>query len=231
MSELGALGRVGARPDLGLDEAAPATCRAPLAKRALDVTIAFVLLVALVPVWLIIAFMIRREDGGPVLYRQHRIGLKARRFEMLKFRSMKVDSDDAPLRALVERALAGRAGAANGSFKLDADPRITRVGRWLRATSLDELPQLLNVLRGDMSLVGPRPALAWEMEQFPPRYRRRTDVMPGMTGLWQVSGRSKVDTLGMLELDLQYVEKASWWLDFRILVRTIPTLVRGDGAR
>jgi lipopolysaccharide/colanic/teichoic acid biosynthesis glycosyltransferase len=232
MSELGILGRVGARPDRGTEaDEARGRRLTRLTKRSLDLTVAAILLMTLWPLWVLIAFMIRRQDGGPVLYRQQRIGLRGQPFELLKFRSMKIDSDDAPLRALVESALRGQAGATNGSFKLHADPRVTPVGRWLRATSIDELPQLLNVMRGDMSLVGPRPALAWEMERFPPRYRRRTDVLPGMTGLWQVCGRSRVDTLDMLEYDLQYVDKASFWLDLRILLRTIPTLVRGDGAR
>jgi lipopolysaccharide/colanic/teichoic acid biosynthesis glycosyltransferase len=151
---------------------------------------------------------------------------------MLKFRSMSVNSDDSALRDIVRRALRDEnVEPTNGSFKLGADPRVTPVGRWLRSWSIDELPQLLNVLRGDMSLVGPRPALSWETELFPEEYLRRADVAPGITGLWQVSGRSLVSTLRMLQYDVEYVDSQSLWLDVRILWRTIPTLIRGDGAR
>jgi lipopolysaccharide/colanic/teichoic acid biosynthesis glycosyltransferase len=204
----------------------------PIAKRAVDVILATTVLLVLSPLWAFVSIRIRRHDGGPVLYRQKRVGRGGGSFEMLKFRSMTTNSDDSPLRAIVERALNGESVApANGSYKLHADPRVTPVGRWIRATSIDELPQLLNVLRGDMSLVGPRPALPWEVDLFPSEYRRRTDAVPGMTGLWQVSGRSRVHPLQMLEYDVQYVDNQSLWLDLHILFRTIPTLVRGDGAR
>jgi lipopolysaccharide/colanic/teichoic acid biosynthesis glycosyltransferase len=150
----------------------------------------------------------------------------------MKFRSMYANNDDTALRAAVAQGLNGDAAASvNGSYKLAADPRVTPVGRVIRALSIDELPQLLNVIRGEMSLVGPRPALAWEMELFPPEYRRRTDALPGITGLWQVNGRSTVSTLQMLQYDVEYVDRRSFWLDMRILLRTIPTLLRRDGAR
>ncbi len=135
------------------------------------------------------------------------------------------------MREAIRRELAGeRAPDADGSFKVD-DPRITRIGKWLRTTSLDELPQLINVVRGEMSIVGPRPALEWEVEMFPVEYRRRTEVPPGITGLWQVSGRSTLTTADMLRLDIEYVDNTSLGRDVRILAGTIPTLVRRDGAR
>jgi lipopolysaccharide/colanic/teichoic acid biosynthesis glycosyltransferase len=152
---------------------------------------------------------------------------------MYKFRSMVVGapSDDSALRQAFLDELAGVAQPENDSFKLHDDPRVTRVGKLLRATSFDEIPQLFNVVRGEMSLVGPRPALDWEHDAIAPKYRRRTDVLPGITGLWQVSGRSRLSTPDMLELDLEYVDHASTGRDIAILFRTIPTVIRGDGAR
>jgi lipopolysaccharide/colanic/teichoic acid biosynthesis glycosyltransferase len=119
----------------------------------------------------------------------------------------------------------------NGSWKIDSDPRVTRIGSILRRTSADELPQLINVLLGHMALVGPRPCLEWEAAMFPPKFAGRFDVPPGLTGLWQVSGRSTMGTLEMLELDLVYVRSWSFWSDLKILMRTVPTLLRGHGAR
>ena len=152
---------------------------------------------------------------------------------MMKFRSMVVSApaDDGALREAIREELAGVRRPENESFKLAADPRVTRVGRLLRATSLDEIPQLFNVARGEMSLVGPRPALDWEHDAFPPEFRRRTDVLPGISGLWQVSGRSQLSTPQMLRLDIEYVDRRSLWLDIQILFRTIPVVIRGDGAR
>jgi lipopolysaccharide/colanic/teichoic acid biosynthesis glycosyltransferase len=191
------------------------------------------LLVLLSPLLLVIAVAIKLNSRGPVLFRQSRIGLGDRPFLMYKFRSMVVHapSDDRALRQAFYDELAGVAQPENDSFKLANDPRVTRVGAILRATSLDEITQLFNVVKGEMSLVGPRPALDWEAEAFAPRYRRRTDVRPGITGLWQVSGRSHLSTPEMLDLDLEYVDRRSLWLDIQILFRTIPTVIRGDGAR
>jgi len=152
---------------------------------------------------------------------------------MYKFRSMVVHapSDDSALRKAFHDELAGVAQPENDSFKLSNDPRVTRVGAMLRATSLEEITQLFTVVKGEMALVGPRPALDWEHDAFAPRYKRRTDVLPGITGLWQVSGRSHLSTPEMLDLDLEYVDRRSIWLDLQILFRTIPTVLRGDGAR
>ena len=205
----------------------------PFAKRALDLLITVPLLVLLSPVLAAIAIAIKVTSSGPALFRQTRIGLGERPFTMFKFRSMVVSapSDDSALRKAFRDELDGVAQPENDSFKLHDDPRVTSIGKLLRATSLDEVPQLFNVVKGEMSLVGPRPALDWEHEMFTPEQRRRTDVLPGLTGMWQVNGRSRLATPEMVELDLEYVERYSIWLDIQILFRTIPTLIRGDGAR
>jgi lipopolysaccharide/colanic/teichoic acid biosynthesis glycosyltransferase len=217
----------------GTAEAPPraaAVWHAP-ARRALDLVVAVGALVVLALPMLAIAVLIRLDSPGPALFRQERVGLGSRRFTFLKFRTMHVGVSDAPLRALIRRELAGEDASAAGSWKLEADPRVTRVGALLRRTSLDELPQLLNVLAGSMSIVGPRPCLDWEAELFPPAYAARFAVPPGLTGLWQVSGRSRVGTLEMLELDLRYVRTRSLRGDLAILVRTIPALLGRNGAR
>jgi lipopolysaccharide/colanic/teichoic acid biosynthesis glycosyltransferase len=205
----------------------------PWSKRALDLAITVPLLVLLSPLLLVIAIAIKVNSRGPVLFKQSRIGLGDQPFLMFKFRSMVVHapSDDSALRKAFHDELAGIAQPENDSFKLANDPRVTRVGAILRATSLDEITQLLNVVKGEMSLVGPRPALDWEHEAFAAEYKRRTDVLPGITGLWQVSGRSHLSTPEMLDLDLEYVDRRSLGLDLQILFRTIPTVLRGDGAR
>ena len=207
--------------------------RRTVSKRILDLAITLPLLAVLSPLLALIALAIKLTSPGPVLFRQTRIGLDNRPFTMLKFRSMVVDasSDDHALRALIHEELAGTRQADGASFKLAADPRVTPIGRMIRATSLDEITQLFNVVRGDMSLVGPRPALDWETEAFPPECKRRTEVPPGITGLWQVSGRSRLTTPEMLQLDLDYVDRRSLALDVQILFRTIPVVIRGDGAR
>jgi len=216
---------------------APAAARRrvapPWSKRALDLVITVPLLVVLSPLLLVIAIAIKVNSRGPVLFKQSRIGLGEQPFLMYKFRSMVVHapSDDSALRKAFHDELAGIARPENDSFKLANDPRVTRVGAILRATSLDEITQLFNVVRGEMSLVGPRPALDWEHAAFAPQYKRRTDVLPGITGLWQVSGRSHLSTPQMLDLDLEYVDRRTLWLDSQILFRTIPTVLRGDGAR
>jgi lipopolysaccharide/colanic/teichoic acid biosynthesis glycosyltransferase len=216
-------------------EAAPAVERervVPRAKRWLDLVVTLPVLACCAPFMLIVAALVKLTSKGPALFRQKRVGRDDTPFEMLKFRSMVLNDDDSALREAVRLELAGsRAGSDGDSFKLAHDPRITRVGRFIRATSIDELPQLFNVIRGEMSLVGPRPALPWEAEQFPQEFQRRTDVPPGITGLWQVSGRSMLSTLDMLRLDLEYADNWSLAQDVSILLRTIPTLLRGDGAR
>jgi exopolysaccharide biosynthesis polyprenyl glycosylphosphotransferase len=203
-------------------------------KRCLDATLAIVMLIVAAPVMLVCAALIRATSRGPALFRQTRVGIDGRLFEIYKFRTMYVDNDDAIHRELCRRQLLGEideAETTDGSFKLENDPRITPVGRWLRALSLDELPQFFNVLRGEMSLVGPRPALPWEVDLYQPRHHHRLAVLPGITGLWQVSGRNQLSMLEMLDLDLEYVERWSLRRDLVILAKTPLVLVRGDGAR
>jgi len=201
-------------------------------KRLLDLVIAVPTLVVLSPVFALAGVLVKATSKGPILFRQERIGWRGDPFSMLKFRTMVLNDDDTALREINRQEITGeRSVGEGGSFKLQNDARITRVGGWLRATSLDELPQLVNVARGQMSLVGPRPALAWEVELFPPEYRCRTDVLPGITGLWQVSGRSRLSMLDMLRLDTEYRDHQSLALDLRILLRTLPAIIRGDGSR
>jgi lipopolysaccharide/colanic/teichoic acid biosynthesis glycosyltransferase len=200
-------------------------------RRTLDVVLCVTALTLLGLPMLLIALAVRVEDCGPALFRQQRVGLRGRSFTFLKFRTMTQGGDDSALRDLIARELRGEDTAENGSTKLSNDRRVTRIGAFLRRTSLDELPQLLNVLRGDMTLVGPRPCLEWEAEMFPSRFASRFSVPPGLTGLWQVSGRSELGTLEMLELDVRYVRSRSLGSDLGILLRTVPALLRGGGAR
>jgi lipopolysaccharide/colanic/teichoic acid biosynthesis glycosyltransferase len=203
---------------------------AEAARRVVDVAVCLVLLTFLVLPMLMIAFAVRAEDCGPALFRQERVGLRRSRFTLFKFRTMSPGGDDAALRDLIARELSGEDTVVNGSSKLNGDRRITRTGAFLRRTSLDELPQLINVLRGDMTLVGPRPCLDWEADMFPPEFAPRFNVRPGLTGLWQVSGRSTLGTLEMLKLDVAYVRSRSLRSDVGILLRTMPALMR-SGAR
>lgn len=203
----------------------------PIARRAVDLTVVVIALLVLAIPMLLIAVAIRWSSPGPAFYRQQRIGRGGKPFTMYKFRTMRVGGSDAQHRELIARELRGEDTSVNGSWKIDCDPRVTRVGAFLRRTSIDELPQLINVLRGQMSLVGPRPCLDWEAEMFPARFAERFDVPPGLTGLWQVSGRSTMGTLEMLELDLAYVRGWSFCSDLGILLRTVPTVLRGHGAR
>ena len=199
--------------------------------RVLDVVGSLVLLLLLAAPSLLIALWVRLDSPGPVLFRQERVGLYRRLFTLYKFRTMRVGGGDEALRRLIEAELCGEDTCCDGSTKLGDDPRVTRAGRFLRRTSLDELPQLLNVLQGEMSLVGPRPCLPWEAELFPPQFADRFSVRPGITGLWQVTGRSTVGTLDMLRMDLAYVRDRCLRLDLWILLVTIPSLLRGGGAR
>jgi lipopolysaccharide/colanic/teichoic acid biosynthesis glycosyltransferase len=202
-------------------------------KRIIDLAAAGALLVLLAPLLLLLVVAVRLSSRGPILFRQERIGHFGQPFTMLKFRSMIVDNDDRQHREMVAAELAGDdvPGTTDGIYKLESDPRITWAGQWMRRWSLDELPQLWNVVRGDMSLVGPRPSLAWEVALFEERFRQRELVRPGLTGLWQVSGRSRLSMSEMLELDLDYVYGGTIVDDLRILLGTPSAVVRGDGAR
>lgn len=196
-----------------------------------DVVLAIVALGVLALPMLVIGALVRLTSPGPALLRQRRVGLAGEAFTLYKFRTMRLGGSDAAHRELIARELRGEDTSIGGSCKLDADPRITRFGSWLRRTSLDELPQLINVIRGEMALVGPRPCLEWEAEMFPAAYAARFTVRPGMTGLWQVSGRSTMGTLQMLQLDLTYVRQRGFWSDLVILARTVPSMLRGGGSR
>lgn len=198
--------------------------RKDLIKRSVDVMASLLLIIAFAPLMALVALVIRFESPGPILFRQKRIGRGGRPFTMYKFRTMGVGAE-----AEQERLshLNERKGPA---FKVPRDPRHTRVGRWVRRMSLDELPNLINVLKGEMSLVGPRPPLPKEVECYQDWHKRRLQVMPGITGLWQVSGRSKLSFDEQCRLDLFYIEHWSLWLDFWIMLRTIPAVLLAKGA-
>lgn len=200
-------------------------------KRAVDLVGAGVLLLIAGLPMLAIALIIRLTSAGPVLFRQERVGMDGKRFELLKFRSMTAGASDQVHRDFMFQMLSGAATAEDGTtsfFKLTDDPRITKIGKILRRYSIDELPQLLNVLKGDMSLVGPRPALAYEVDLYEDWQLRRLDVLPGMTGLWQVSGRSRLSPADMLRLDVHYAETWSLFKDLLIILKTIPAILRDD---
>lgn len=202
------------------------------AKRAIDISLSLPLIIILTPLLLLLCFLVRATSAGPALFRQERLGQNMRPFTMFKLRTMYANNDDQIHREYMAQILsddqleAGRSGL----FKLDSDPRVTPLGMWLRRSSLDELPQLFNVLRGDMSLVGPRPVLLWEARLFGVAYQPRYQMKPGITGLWQVSGRSRLSTRQALEFDVEYVLRHSIMLDLIIILRTVPAVLRG-GAR
>jgi lipopolysaccharide/colanic/teichoic acid biosynthesis glycosyltransferase len=200
-------------------------------RRALDLIVAALALAVLAIPMLVIGLMIRWTSLGPSLFQQRRVGQGGRSFTMYKFRTMRTGVGDEMLRQLIAAELRGEDTSVNGSYKIDHDPRVTGIGAFLRKTSLDELPQLINVLLGEMSLVGPRPCLEWEARMFPAEFGERFAVKPGLTGLWQVSGRSTVSTLEMLRLDLTYVHTRNLVGDLSILARTIPAMLHTDGAR
>jgi lipopolysaccharide/colanic/teichoic acid biosynthesis glycosyltransferase len=203
-------------------------------KRVLDVVLTLLLLPFLSPIMLVIALLIRFDSPGPVFYRQKRIGQNGDEFDFFKFRSMYVNNDDAFHRIAVQRFIDGRqvnCGAQNiNPYKLDKDKRITRVGKFLRKTSLDELPQFFNVLRGEMSLVGPRPPLPYEVECYSSHDKLRLVGRPGLTGLWQVYGRSRVSFKEMVEMDIGYLQMQSLGLDLKLMFLTIPVMILGLGG-
>jgi lipopolysaccharide/colanic/teichoic acid biosynthesis glycosyltransferase len=199
----------------------------------MDVVLSLALIIIAAPLLLFLGLLVRSTSAGPALFRQDRLGRDKQHFTMLKLRTMQIDNDDRIHRDYVAGLMSADGGATtggNGLFKLDADPRVTRLGVWLRRTSLDELPQLVNVLRGEMSLVGPRPILPWEAQLFGEQYQRRFEVKPGITGLWQVSGRSRLSVRTALELDLEYVGRRSFFFDVSILARTLPAVFRGGAG-
>lgn len=204
-------------------------------KRFSDIAIASSTLALLSPFWLLIALLIRFDSKGPVFYAQERVGMDGRIFLVYKFRTMHVNADSEIHREYQRKFIAGHAEANVGdderpAYKLRDDPRTTRVGRLLRRLSLDEVPQLYNVLRGDMSVVGPRPPIPYEVEAYELRHRRRLDMKPGLTGLWQVSGRNRLPFEEMVKLDLFYIENWSLLSDVKIILRTVLVMIRGDGS-
>lgn len=194
-------------------------------KRLFDIFAACCFLMLLSPLLAVIALLVKLEDGGPVIFAQRRVGKFGREFKMLKFRSMRVDAE-----AQLQKLLAQN-GHANGvTFKMKNDPRVTRVGRVLRKYSLDELPQFVNVLKGEMSMVGPRPPVPREVALYTLKDRQRLAVTPGLTCFWQIGGRADIDFPEQVQLDVQYIESQSFWLDVWICLKTIPAVLLGRGA-
>lgn len=213
-------------------------------KRWIDATLAVLLLIGLSPLMLLIALLIKLDTPGPVIFTQQRVGAKRRsrggqmsweiqNFTMYKFRSMIHNADNSTHQAYIEAWIEGRAEAANGAkakYKLTNDPRITRVGKVLRKTSMDELPQLINVLKGNMSLVGPRPVPPYEVDRYEAWHYERLAALPGITGIWQVEGRCEVPFEDQILMDIRYVRNQSLWLDIQLLMLTLPAVLSGRGA-
>ncbi len=225
------IGQLGALPMLKLFQE-PLSGPNRYLKRTADIIMATLGLVLLSPLLVIIYCLIKWDSPGPVLFRQERVGMDGRVFTCYKFRTMRLDADDEPhrqhMRQLIQGEIAARPDGERLYGKVADDDRITSVGRILRRYSLDELPQLFNVLKGEMSIVGPRPPIPYEVEQYSEWHRKRLDVKPGMTGLWQVSGRNRLPFDKMVELDIYYIENWSLWLDFKIMLLTIPAILRGE---
>jgi lipopolysaccharide/colanic/teichoic acid biosynthesis glycosyltransferase len=202
----------------------PGTFYQRCGKRLLDLTVACIALLLLSPLFLLVALAVRLESRGPTFYVSTRLGRRARPFPFKKFRSMVRDAEVQRDRYLHLNEMDGPV------FKIRNDPRLTRVGRILRKTSLDELPQLFHVIRGEMSLVGPRPPIPAEVERYEPWQRRRLSVTPGITCLWQVRGRNRISFQDWMRLDMEYIDRMSLGMDLKILVLTIPAVLRGSGA-
>lgn len=193
-------------------------------KRALDLVLSIIAIIAASPIMLLAALIIKRTSPGPILFRQERVGMRGKSFTCYKFRSMYIDAEER------KRDLMEQNEADGPVFKMRDDPRITPIGRILRKSSIDELPQLFNVLKGEMSLVGPRPAVPEEVDAYEYYQLGRLDAVPGITGLQQVSGRSNLDFKRWVELDLQYIAEQSLLTDLKILLKTIPAVIFGRGA-
>jgi exopolysaccharide biosynthesis polyprenyl glycosylphosphotransferase len=193
------------------------------AKRVLDIVGSAFLLVVLSPLFALLALLVRLDSPGNAFFRQARVGLLGRSFQVLKLRTMCAEAEGQLDELRGFNVIKGQA------FKMERDPRVTRVGRFLRSTSLDELPQLWNVLRGQMSLVGPRPPLPCEVAEYDVWHRRRLSMKPGMTGLWQIAGRREPEFDSWVEKDLEYIDRWSFWLDLKIIARTVPAMLAGSG--
>lgn len=198
---------------------------AHIAKRGLDILGSGMLILALSPAFIFIALCIKLEDGGPGRFNHTRVGKYGRLFKMFKFRSMCMDAE-----ARLSELLSKNQHLKGVTFKIKEDPRITKVGKWIRALSLDELPQMFNVLRGEMSLVGPRPPVPREVALYSMQDRRRLEAVPGITCFWQVGGRAEIDFPQQVELDVMYIERQCFWTDVKILLKTIPAVVNRKGA-
>ena len=203
-------------------------------KRILDIAFSLLILLPLCIVMAILAVLIRLDSKGPIFFRQKRVGLNGVEFDMFKFRSMYVDTDDLAHREAIKQYMNGE--TLNGKvdtenlYKLVDDPRVTRIGRFIRKTSIDELPQFINVLRGEMTLVGPRPPLPYEVEAYTLNDWKRLSGKPGLTGNWQVYGRSRVPFKKMVEMDIEYLEQQSFWQDLKLIALTLPVMLRGRGG-
>ena len=213
----------------------PLSSASRIAKRSFDLFLACLALIILAPLWLVVALFIKLDSRGPIFYRQERVGMDGRVFLFFKFRTMRAGTDDTQHREFQRKYITGQPESNLGdevrpAYKLRADERVTRVGRLLRKTSLDELPQLFNVLRGDMSVVGPRPPIPYEVASYQLWHRKRLDMKPGITGLWQVSGRNRLSFEEMVRMDLYYIETWSLLLDLKIILRTLPVMLRGADA-
>ena len=195
-----------------------------LLKRGFDILISFITLLLLSPLFLVVAALVKL-DGGPVFLAQIRVGKHGNEFKMFKFRSMVVNAEQ-----IFEELRAKNQHIDGVTFKMKDDPRITKVGKWLRKFSVDELPQFLNVFLGDMSLVGPRPCLPREVALYTLEQRRRLEVLPGITCFWQIGGRAEIDFSGQVQLDVRYIESHDFWGDIKILLKTIPAVLFGKGA-
>ncbi|WOO42015.1 sugar transferase [Rubellicoccus peritrichatus] len=196
-----------------------------LLKRLLDILGSIAALIAFSPVFLIVSLLIKIEDGGPIFFKQTRVGDGGKPFGMFKFRSMVTNADE------IKDALAeGNQHAVGVTFKIKDDPRITKVGKFIRKASVDEFPQFYNVLKGEMSLVGPRPPVPREVAQYRAVHLRRLKAKPGITCLWQIGGRADIDFEGQVRLDLEYIRSANFWTDIKILFLTVPAVLAGKGA-
>jgi exopolysaccharide biosynthesis polyprenyl glycosylphosphotransferase len=194
-------------------------------KRLLDIVGSLVGIVLLSPVFIATILLIKLEDRGPIYFRQVRVGDGGRLFRMIKFRSMVVNAD-----SIKDQLLETNQHQQGVTFKMKHDPRVTRVGRWIRKLSIDELPQFFNVLRGEMSLVGPRPPVPREVALYHARHLRRLQAKPGITCLWQIGGRADIDFEGQVRLDLEYIRSQGLWSDIWILLKTVPAVLLGKGA-
>lgn len=208
-----------------------------LVKRVSDIVLSTIAIIVFAPVWLLFAVFIKLDSRGAILFRQERVGMDGRIFLCFKFRTMQADADESIHREAYLKNIEGSREANAGDDekpvfgKVKNDPRVTKIGKFLRRTSLDELPQFLNVLKGDMSIVGPRPPIPYEVENYELWHRKRLDMKPGITGLWQVSGRNRLTFDEMVRIDIFYIENWSLWLDLKIILLTLPAMLRGDGAR